>query len=83
MTSTTDKIAEGAFAKLNSSSFIAYEKEFFDVIGTKASIKQLATVNHNVHEAATYIESTGKIFWTEWYVSASSHSHDYPLTRVT
>jgi sugar lactone lactonase YvrE len=77
-----------SYAQLNQSSFIAYDRAFFDIIGPSATVTQLITLPFQVHEAPCYIPSLHSLFFVEWGPQGGNdtfgrHDYQYLLNLTT
>lgn len=51
---------------LNTTNFIAYDDSFFDIIGPKATVRNLHQLAFQPHEAPCYNKDTKQLYFVEW-----------------
>lgn len=59
-------LSSSDFGYVLSTSFVAYDRRFLDIIGQQPSIKKLMDLDQRIHEAPTYVPDTNQLFFTAW-----------------
>ncbi|KAH8428441.1 SMP-30/gluconolactonase/LRE family protein [Aspergillus melleus] len=80
-----DRLAQ-TLAHLNTTDFIAYDPEFFDLIGPNATIEHVQKLAYQSHESPCYIKETNQLFFVEWGPPGGDegvHSWQYLLDTET
>lgn len=52
--------------KVQKTPFVAYDKQFLQIIGQQPKIEKIMNLSQHIHEGPTYIPSTNQLFFTEW-----------------
>lgn len=52
--------------KVQKTPFVAYDKEFLQIIGQEPKIEKIMNLSQHIHEGPSYIPSTNQLFFTEW-----------------
>lgn len=65
-------------AQLNETDFVAYDRRFFDFIGSDATVKKILELSHQTHEASCWVPGTKDILFAEWGPPGGNNGqHDY------